>query len=146
MGREKNFYQDPISIFKRLHGVKPDTFQKMMEILQKGYKKLHKYGGSPPTLTIEEKLYITLIYLREYRTMEHIANDFGVAKSTIWESIQWVENTLIEDGTFKLPGKKALKETPDLLDFIIIDVTESAINRPKKTKKSIIQARKSDIQ
>jgi len=146
MGREKKNYQDPVSTFKRLYGVLPDTFNKMKDILQKEYNQLHKRGGKPPDLSVEDKLFITLEYLREYRTMEHIGNDWGVCKSTVCESIQWVENTLKKDGTFKLPGKKVLKKAPLITDFIVIDVTESPINRPKKTKKSTIQAKRSVIQ
>ena len=113
MGRGKKDYQDPISVFKRLFGVKPDTFEKMKTILQKEYVKLHKYGGKPPKLTVEDKLMITLKYLREYRTMDHIGYDYGVSKSTVSHSIKWVEDTLRKDGTFALPGKKILKENHD---------------------------------
>jgi len=54
MGRGKKNYQDPISTFKRLFGVKPKTFERMKEILQKEYDKMHKKGGSPPKLSVEE--------------------------------------------------------------------------------------------
>src|SRR5215510_7616675 len=146
MGRGKKDYNDKESTFKRMFGVKPGTFKQMKEILEKEYRELHKQGGSPPKMSVEQKLYATLKYLREYRTMEHIGGDYGVSKSTICESIQWVENTLIKDGRFKLPDKKALKKALSVNEFIIIDVTESPINRPKKTKKRIIQAKRSAIQ
>ena len=139
-------YNDKEHSFKRMFGVKIKTFNKMKEILEKEYRKMHKKGGSPPKMSVQDKLYATLKYLREYRTMEHIAGDYGVSKSTICESIQWVENTLIKDGTFGLPGKKVLKKAPSVNEFIVIDVTESPINRPKKTKKSIIQVKRSVIQ
>jgi DNA-directed RNA polymerase specialized sigma subunit len=90
MGRGKKNYQDPISSFKRLFGVKPKTFTKINEILQKQYVKIHKKDGSPPKLSVKDKLMVTLKYLREYRTMEHIGYDYGVSKSTVCESIQWV--------------------------------------------------------
>jgi len=146
MGRGKVNYNDKEHTFKRMFGVKPETFNQMRKILEKEYEKIHKKGGSPPKLSVENKLFATLKYLREYRTMEHIGGDYGVSKSTICESIQWVENTLKKYGTFKLPGKKLLKEAPGALEFIVIDVTESPINRPKKTKKSIIQAKRNAIQ
>jgi len=145
MGRGKKNYNDKASTFKRLFGVKPRTFKKMMGILQKEYEKLHKKGGSPPKLSVEDKLMVTLKYLREYRTMEHIGYDYGVSKSTVCESIQWVENTLKKDSTFKLPGKKVLKEAPAVNEYIVVDVTESPINRPKKNKKSIIRGKRSVI-
>jgi hypothetical protein len=93
--------------FKRLYGVNPVTFHKMLSILQKEFDILHKNGGKPPKLTVEGKLYITLKYLREYRMMDSIAAEYGVCKGTICLSIQWVEDTLVQDGTFALPGKKS---------------------------------------
>jgi hypothetical protein len=119
-------------LFKRLYGVKPNTFDKMLSILQKEYDALHEKGGKPPTLTVEDKLYITLKYLREYRTMDSIAAEYGVCKGTVCLSIQWVEDTLVKDGTFALPGKKNLKRKSCSIQYVVADVTEQPINRPKK--------------
>jgi len=146
MGRGKINYNDEAHTFKRMFGVETHTFIKMKEILDKEYEKMHMKGGSPPKMSVEDKLYAALKYLREYRTMESISGDYGVSKSTICESIQWVENTLTKDGTFKLPGKKVLKEADGTIEYIVIDVTESPVNRPKKTKNHIIPAKKSGIQ
>jgi len=146
MGKGKKYNPNsPESVFKRLCGVTPGTFEKMLAILQKEYDKLHKYGGSPPKLTVKDKLTVTLKYLREYRTMESIGADYGVSKSTVCESIQWVENTLTEDKTFKLPGKKVLKKASDSIEYIIVDVTESPIQRPKKGQKGYYSGKKNAI-
>jgi hypothetical protein len=143
MGKgEKYNPNSPESVFNRLYGVKPDTFAKMTAILQKEYDKMHKAGGSPPKLKVKDKLTATLKYLREYRTMESIGADYGVSKSTICESIQWVENTLAKDKTFKLPGKKVLKKTSDTIEYMIVDVTESPIQRPKKGQKEYYSGKK----
>ena len=143
MGRGKINYNDEAHTFKRMFGVETHTFIKMKEILDKEYEKMHMKGGSPPKMSVEDKLYAALKYLREYRTMESIGGDYGVSKSTICESIQWVENTLTKDGTFKLPGKKVLKEAGGTIEYIVIDVTESPVNRPKKTKNPIIPVKRS---
>lgn len=133
------------ALFKRLYGVKPATFKKMKQILQKEFGKLHMRGGKPPKLTVEDKLYVTLKYLREYRTMESIGADYGVGKSAICEAIQWVEDTLAQDKAFQLPRKKVLKEKPASMKYIVVDVTESPINRPKKTRGSGIPGRRNVI-
>jgi hypothetical protein len=147
MGKGKRYNPDsPEAVFKRLYGVKPDTFEKMMVILQKEYDKMHKTGGAPPKLTVKDKLTATLKYLREYRTMESIGADYHVRKSTICESIQWVENTLAKDKTFKLPDKKVLKEASDSIEYIVIDVTESPIQRPKEGQKEYYSGKKNVIQ
>ena len=146
MGKRKKYNPDsPESVFKRLYGVKPDTFEKMLAILQKEYDKMHKAGGAPSKLTVRDKLTVTLKYLREYRTMESIGADYGVRKSTVCESIQWVEDTLAKDKTFKLPGKRALKESSDTIEYIVIDVTESPIQRPKKGQKEYYSGKKNAI-
>jgi hypothetical protein len=134
MGRGKINYNDKAHTFKRMFGVKTHTFRKMKEILDKEYWRMHIKGGSPPKMPVEDKLYAVLKYLRGYRTMESIGGGYGASKSTICESVQWVENTLTKDGTFKLPGKKALKEAGGTIEYMVIDVTESPINRPKKPK------------
>jgi hypothetical protein len=146
MGKKKKYDPNsPEAVFKRLNGVKPDTFDKMKGILQKEYDRMHKLGGSPPKLAVEDKLMVTLKYYREYRTMESIGADYGVSKSTVCESIQWVENTLAKDKTFKLPDKKVLKKTSDSIEYIVVDATESPIQRPKKGQKEYYSGKKRAI-
>jgi hypothetical protein len=142
MGRDTKAQDAKKILFKRLYGVKPDTFEKMRSILQREYEALHLNGGKPPKLTVEDKLYITLKYLREYRTMDSIAAEYHVCKGTVCLSIQWVEDTLKEDGTFALPGKKKLKRKSDSIQYVVVDVTESPINRPKKDQKAYYSGKK----
>ena len=138
----KKNYNDKESTFKRLYGVKPATFSQMLLILQKEFDDLHKNGGKPSKLTPEDKLYVTLKYLREYRTMDSIAAEYGVCKGTVCLSIQWVEDTLMKDGTFALPGKRALKRKSASIQYVAVDVTESPINRPKKNQKEYYSGKK----
>jgi hypothetical protein len=145
MGREKKAQKAKDIVFKRLYGVKPATFNEMVSILQKEFNQVHEPGGRPPKLTITEKLTVTLKYLREYRTMESIGADYGVSKSTVCETIQWVEDTLAEDKTFKLPDKKVLKKASNAIEYIVVDVTESPIQRPKKGQKEYYSGKKSNI-
>jgi predicted DNA-binding protein YlxM (UPF0122 family) len=146
MGKGKKYNPNsPEAVFKRLYGVKPETFEKMKEILQKEYNKLHKAGGSPPKLAVKDKLMVTLKYYREYRTMESIGAEYGVSKSTICESIQWVENTLEKDKTFKLSDKKVLKKASESIEYIVVDVTESPVQRPEKGQKEYYSGKKSAI-
>jgi hypothetical protein len=131
--------------FKRLFGVRKATFYRMLEILQKAFIEQHKRGGKPPRLRVEDKLLLTLQYWREYRTMEHLAYEYGTVKSNVHKSMVWVENTLIRDGTFRLPGKNSLISGENKPRTIAIDVTESPIERPKKNSENTTPARKNDI-
>ena len=129
--------------FRRITGVKRATFDKMVEILRKGYAQKHRRRGRTPKLSIEDLLLATLEYLREYRTYAHIAASYGIAESNIYRGIKWVEDTLIRDGTFSLPGRKALLKSDAEYKVILVDATESPIERPKKSKSDTIPARKS---
>ena len=136
--------------FRRITGVKRTTFDKMVEILNSKHNEEHiknkRKSGRKFQLIMEDRLLATLEYLREYRTFIHIAASYGVHESSIYRIIKWVENTLVKDGTFSLPGKKALLESDTQFEVVLIDVSESPIERPKKNSENTTQARKSDIQ
>ncbi|GHU97089.1 hypothetical protein FACS1894208_12350 [Clostridia bacterium] len=42
--------------------------------------------------------------MREYRTYAHIAASYGIAESNLYRTVKWVEDTLVKDGAFSLPG------------------------------------------
>ena len=130
--------------FRRITGVKRATFEKMVEILKKSYAEKHKRRGRKPKLSIENQLLAALEYWREYRTYAHIAASYGIAESNIYRSIKWIENTLIKDGTFSLPGKKELLKSDTDYEVVLIDATETPVERPQKNKESITKERKKD--
>ena len=130
--------------FRRITGVKRATFEKMVEILKKSYAEKHKRRGRKPKLSIENQLLAALEYWREYRTYAHIAASYGIAESNIYRSIKWIENTLIKDGTFSLPGKKELLKSDTDYEVVLIDAKETPVERPQKNKESITQERKKD--
>jgi len=131
--------------FRRLTGLKRETFKAAVEILSEAEAKKKALGGRPPDHSMEDRLLMACGYWREYRTYEHIAATFGTTKSTVQRIIVWIEDTLIKSGKFSLPGKKALRKAEAEYEIILIDATESPICRPKKTKKAIILAKRSDI-
>ena len=132
--------------YQEIFGIKKITFENMLEILNKAYAKLHVRGGANGKISVLDKLVITLGYYREYRAMKNIAFDYGIVKSTVCDSIKWVENELIKDGTFSLPSKKKLVEEMPEIESVLIDVTEVPIERPKKNKKNGIQGKRKNIQ
>lgn len=130
--------------FRRLTGVKRTTFDVMVSILREAEAVLKAQGGKPNKLVIEDRLFMTLEYLREYRTYFHISRSYGISESSCYRNIRWVEDTLIKDGQFSLPGRKALLKSDVEYEVVLIDATESPIERPKKNKKTFTQARKKD--
>ena len=134
----------PENRYKELLGVDKSTFEKMYNILLEAYIKLHSKGGKPPTLTVIDKLVITLGYWREYRTYRNIAFDYGVGKTAIGDSILWVEDTLIKNGAFSLPSKREMQRKDNIICVAVVDVTEQEVERPQKNSANGILARKSD--
>jgi len=97
------------SEFRRLSGVYPETFKKMMGILRIEKRKVRSRGGPKEKLSLPNQLLLCLEYLREYRTFFHIGPSYGVSETTAWRMQKWVEETLIRSGEFTLPGKNFYK-------------------------------------
>jgi hypothetical protein len=68
--------------------------------------------------------------------MDSFAVEYGICKGSICLAVQWVEDTLVKDGTFALPGKKKLKRKSASIQYLVVDVRESPINRRKKEQKA----------
>ena len=132
--------------FRRIVGVKRKTFNRMTEILTEAQVKKKARGGRPNKLSISEMLLMTMEYLREYRTYAHIGMSYGISESNTYYAIRWVENTLIKADEFKLPGRKALLKTENTFEVILIDATESPIERTKKNSADFIPEKRNDIQ
>lgn len=120
--------------FRRLTGVKRATFEKMVDILKEAESYKKKFGGRPHRLSIEDQLLMTLEYIREYRTYFHVAASYHISESACYRNIRWIEDVLIKHPDFALPGRKALLKSDMEYDVILIDATETPIERPKKNK------------
>ena len=131
--------------FRRLTGIKRPTFDVMIRILSAAEAALKAQGGKPNKLSIEDRLLMALEYLREYRTYFHISRSYGISESSCYRNIRWIEDTLIKDGQFSLPGRKALLKSDVEYEVVLIDATESPIERPKKNKNTFTQAKRKDI-
>ena len=131
--------------FRKQTGVKIETYEKMVEIVQEAHRAKKARGGRKNKITVEKMVLMTLEYLREYRTYFHIGKSYGVSESYAYKIIKWVEDVLIKDGSFALPGKKGLLKNEIEQEVILIDATETPIERPKRGKNFTTQERKSDI-
>lgn len=118
--------------FKRLTGIKHQTFQEMLSILRDVEAKRMSRGGKPHRLKLEDRLLMALEYLREYRTYFHLGQSYRLSESACYRSCKWIEDALIKSGAFSLPGKKALLKSDAEYEVILIDASESPIERPKK--------------
>ena len=137
MGKYEELKDLPAKQFRRLTGVQRETFEKMVEILVKTQNERYRKAGRKGSLNIKDKLLMALEYLREYRTYFHLGRSYGLSESACYRACKWVENTLIKSGQFSLPGKKELLKSDMEYEVILIDASETPIERPKKKSERI---------
>ena len=133
-----------LSEFRRLTGVKRELFDEMVVLIQaeedlcrlRGGKKTRLYGAA-------DRLLMMLEYWREYRTFFHIGQSRGLSESQTWKIIRRCEDILLASKKFRLPGKKALLNGDMDCEVVLVDATESPVERPKKNSVAIILERKS---
>ncbi len=122
--------------FRRRTGVYPETFLEMETVLQERHANKVK-SGRPPALSLGAQLLMTLEFWREYRTLFHIGQDWGVHEATVQRTVVRVEDALIQSGKFSLPGKKALIDHGTVFTAVLVDVSEVPCERPKKSEKVV---------
>ena len=118
--------------FRRLTGVKRGTFDRMIKILEEADKKKKTKGGRRNKLSMENQLLMALEYIREYRTYFHVSQSYGISESSCYKGIKWIEDTLIKNPDFALPGRKALVKSDMEYEVVLIDAKETPIERPQK--------------
>jgi len=142
----KNIKHLDDSRFKRLTGVKLKTFRLMVKAVKKEEQKKVKRKGNhrsrPFLLSIEDQVLLTLMYYREYRTQYHIGGTYGISEPSVCRTIKRIENIIMKQKEFKLPGKEKLKGSNHRYEVIVVDATESPIERPKKNNTGITQAKR----
>lgn len=129
--------------FKRYCGVESETFQRMVELVSNHLIRKRRKPGRPPKLSAQDQVLLTLEYWREYRTLLHLATSWGLHESNVCRVIRRVENILTKSRAFKLPGKKQLQLADHQIEFVVVDVAETPIERPKKSKSLTTAAKRS---
>ena len=136
-----------INKYKEIFGVEKYVFDRLLRLLELAdtYQRKNN-AGRKGRLCVLDKLVITLMYWREYRTYRHIAFDYGVGKTQIGDAVLWVENTIIASGLCNLKSARELRENTTKIKIAIVDVTEQEIERPKKGQKDWYSGKKNDTQ
>ena len=133
--------------FRAVTGITPATFGAMLEVINAAYAQTHKkHNGRNRKLSREDMLLMTLEYYKEYRTLECIGASYALQKANVGKTIKWVEEALTKSGLFSLPGKKKLVESGIEFEVIVVDTTETPIQRPKKKQKHYYSGKKNDTQ
>src|SRR5918911_3338497 len=133
----------PPAEFKRYCGVQPETFRKMVEAVSSHLSRKRRVSGRPTKLPVEDQVLMTLEYWREYRTFFHLATSWGLHESNVCRVIRRVGDILTKSRAFKLPGRKRLQAADHGIEFIVVDVAEAPVERPKKSRKPTTAAKRS---
>lgn len=127
--------------FKRRFGIHQATLQQMLKVLKPEWRPSPK-PGTKPKLELADRVLVALEYWREYRTYFHIGSSWGVSEATVCRIVCWVEDHLMRSGRFRLPGKKCLVQGFGRPTVVVIDVTETPIERPKQRQRQFYSGKK----
>lgn len=129
--------------FKRYCGVRREIFHEMLEVQQAAERAKRKSGR--PGMSLEDQLLLTLQYWREYRSLFHVGTDFGAHESTAQRIVCKVEQRLLASRRFTLPPRDRALALGEDLGLVLMDATETPIERPKKNSAATTVARKNTI-
>lgn len=132
--------------FRRYTGVERYIFDVMVLIVDEYDLQTKLKEGRPSNLGTSDQILMLLEYYRENRTFFHLGTSYGLHESNAHKTIVKIENILIQSGYFRLSGKKMLLSDKKI-KRILVDVTETPAQRPKKktkqaTNQTFIQAKK----
>lgn len=134
------------AVFKRLTGVRRATFDKMVEVVGQhlALHRKHPTRGRPAKTSLEDQVLLLLMYYREYRTFLHTATAYRYSESQGCRIVRRLEAILVQSGVFRLPGRRALLglEGVDVGTVVVVDVSESAVERPKKSSAATTRAKR----
>lgn len=119
--------------FKLHTGLTKQTFFKMLDYLTIQFDKCHE-NGSNNGIGITCRFVLAITYWRDYRPMRQMGLDYDVSKSTVCDSVKWVELKLSEWKEINLEDiKTEIKKAEEkgiIVDSVIGDVEEQPIERP----------------
>ena len=120
--------------FRRYTGLTPFVFEMIVILLKEYERQVKGEIGRPNKLSPEDQVLMLLEFYRENRTFFHLGISYGISESNAQRNIIKIENILIQSGYFKLMGKKVLLSDKNI-KTILVDVTETPAQRPKKKAK-----------
>jgi hypothetical protein len=130
--------------FLRTVGLSPEDFLHLHGKLaayldeQKTLNPLTRRGRKDSKLALEDRLLLTLYYLRHYPTLINLAAVFNISESYCHKIYSRTARILVK--IEKLPNRKALLENPAVT--VVIDVSEQPIERPVTNQKAYFSGKK----
>ena len=132
--------------FLRTTGISKENFQYLFEqlqiyIAQAKEKNPMKKRGQKGNFLLEDRLLLTLYYLRHYPTFLTLGQFFGISESYSNKIYHYISGILVK--ILHVPNRKKLMAAD--LETVIIDVCEQAVERPQKSRKNYYSGKKNSI-
>ncbi len=132
--------------FKRTTGISRENFQYLSNRLRtrldaEKKKNPMKKRGKKGTFPLEDKLLLTLYYLRHYATFEILGQLFRVSESYANKIYNRFSGILVK--ILHVGARENLMSED--LNAVIIDVSEQPVERPKKGQKAFYSGKKNGI-
>ncbi len=128
-------------------GISLDQFYLLLSKLEKEIASdldknpMKKRGSRSRDITIEDKLLLTLTYLRHYPTFLNLGNMFNISESYANKIYHKITNYLIKF----IHAKKTDDLLWDDVTTVIVDAAEQPMERPVKKQKSYYSGKKNAI-
>ena len=128
--------------FQRKIGIEQTKFivvlEKVRDYIETDHKRNpRKTRGQKASICIEDKLLLTMHYLRNYPTFTNLGAMFDISESYANKIYHYILKILIK--VQELDNRKNLL---DQVDTIVIDVCEQPLERPKKGPKKYYSGKK----
>ncbi len=131
------------SIFKREVGLSLRNFKRLLGKVQ-GYLAQEQQGnplsrrGQASTIPLEDRLLLTLFYLRSYPTFLNLGKQFSVSESYAHKLFHRFSGILVK--VLHLQSRSSLSSAD--LKAVLIDVTEQPSERPQRGQKAYYSGKK----
>ena len=149
------------TVFRSLTGLRVGEFDELVKdvtplyidaererhtLTREGLVRLRAVGAGPYfTLSVRDRLLLTVVWLRQYPTNEVLGFLFGVSDSTVSRLVSRIVPVLAKAGKDGMrmpdPGRKHRRTLDDLLEEIpelgvVIDTFEQPVQRPKSREEA----------
>jgi hypothetical protein len=109
-----------------------EILKKLEKLWQREVRERYKRPGRNSKLTLHEMLFVALVYYRCYVTYDLIAALTGMNASTIGRIVRRIEKLLAD----AICLSRVQELTLENVDQIIVDATESPIQRPTRDQRT----------
>jgi len=133
--------------FTRTVGIRLDQFLYLRDqilaclLAEQEARPMKKRSKKATLVTVEDKLLLTVTYVRHDPTFEQIGQPFGISASSAHNIYQQMLDRLVKMN--HLPGRKALQDQG--IQAVLVDVTEQPIERPSHHQRAWYSGKKNAI-